>query len=415
MSAAERAFRALLAAQFLSALADNALLIVAIALLDSISAPAWMTPFLKFFFIASFVLFAFMVGTLADTFSKPRLMLSANGVKTVGCALMIAGVQPLVAYALVGFGAAVYSPAKYGVLTEFLPAQRLISANAWLEGLTIVAAICGAVLGGALISPEFARAAHNTTAATPALDTALTLIIGLYLAAAILSLMIPRPGTRAAAALRRTRSLIKSFRGAFGALLKDVAGRTALLVTTLLWGVGATLQFVVIDWSREQLLLPLDRAAMLPGVVTVGVAVGAVCAARWIAIERALSVLPLGLLLGPMVIAVLPFQSLAIVALLLFASGVAAGFLMVPMNALLQYRGAELVHTGQAIAVQNFCENLSVMTMVASYALLRRADASLVFIVIALGVCTSTAMAAIRARIATRSVNTSVATIADQP
>lgn len=413
MSAAERAFKALLAAQFLSALADNALLIVAIALLDSISAPAWMTPFLKFFFIASFVVFAFLVGTLADAFSKPRLMLAANGIKCVGCLLMIAGVQPLLAYALVGFGAAAYSPAKYGVLTDLLPAQRLVRANAWLEGLTIAAAICGAVLGGALISPEFAHAIGRAAGAMGALDTPLTLVAGLYLAAATMSLLIP--GRRPAAATHRAQSLRKNFRMAFAVLVGDVAGRAALMVTTLLWGVGATLQFVVIDWSRERLMLPLDRAAMLPSIVTVGVAAGAVCAARWIALERAMSILPLGLLLGPLAIAVLPFHSLAIVAPLLFATGVAAGCLMVPMNALLQHRGAELVHTGQAIAVQNFCENLSVMIMLALYALLRGTHVPLVFIVVTLGVFISTAMAAIRTHSVTRSVKAAPGTIADPP
>ena len=190
-------------------------------------------------------------------------------------------------------------------------------------------------------------------------------------------------------------------------------GRVSLLVTTLLWGVGATLQFVVIDWSREKLMLSLDRAAMLPGVVAVGVAVGAVCAARWITIERALSILPVGLLLGPLVIAVLPLHSLPLVALLLFVNGLAAGSFIVPMNALLQHRGAELVHAGQAIAVQNFCENLSVMIMLALYALLRGTHVPLVFIVIALGVFTSTAMAAIRAHSFMRPDKAAAATIAD--
>jgi MFS family permease len=402
-----------MATQFASALADNALLIVAIALLDSLTAPQWMTPFLKFFFIASFVIFAFVVGAFADTFPKPRVMLVANTIKGVGCGLMMLGVQPLLAYAMVGFGAATYSPAKYGLLTELMPPRRLVRANAWLEALTIASVILGALLGGVLVSPEFAAIVGMTARSTAALRAALVGVLILYAVAAALNLLIPDSGVRYVSALQKGGTLFRTFRQALRALLDDPAGRASLLVTTLLWGVGATLQFVVIDWSRERLMLSLDRAAMLPGVVAIGVAAGAVCAARWVTIERALSILPVGLLLGPLVIAVLPLHSVTLVALLLFANGVAAGFFIVPMNALLQHRGAELVHAGQAIAVQNFFENLSVMIMLALYALLRGTHVPLAFIVVALGAFTSTAMAAIRAYSGgTRSVKTA-ATIAD--
>lgn len=394
-----RGFSPLMSAQFLSALADNAILVIAIALLDAMAAPPWMTPLLKFFFIASFVALAFVVGSVADTFPKPRVMLTANAIKAAGCGLMLAGIHPLFAYALIGLGAAAYSPAKYGLLTELLPAGQLVRANAWLEALTIASVILGTLLGGLLVSPEFALLVSPPGASTTAtLSGALACVLGLYFAAAIVNLRIPDSGRRYAARDGRAIDLARAFQRSLRTLLEDRGGRASLLVTTLLWGVGATLQFVVIDWGRERLLLPLDRAAMLPGVVAVGVAVGAALAARKVRLERSLAILPLGLLLGPLFTAVLPFESLPIVALLLFVNGVAAGFFIVPMNALLQYRGHALVNAGQAIAVQNFCENLSVMAILGAYATLRSLDAPLFLIILGLGVFTSGAMAAIQSQ-----------------
>jgi LPLT family lysophospholipid transporter-like MFS transporter len=392
-----RGFAALMTAQFLSALADNAVLIIAIALLEVRDAPAWMTPFLKFFFIASFVLFAFVVGRFADALPKARVMLITNAVKAAGCAFMLAGTHPLLAYALIGLGAAAYSPAKYGLLTELLPASRLVRANAWLEGLTIASVILGTVAGGLLVSAEFARIVGDRDARTAgALAAALLVVFCLYLAAALVNLLIPESGRRYEGAPARPRDLARAFRNALRALLADPAGRVSLTVTTLLWGVGATLQFVVIDWGRERLDLSLDRAAMLPGFVALGVALGAVLAARWVRLERTFTILPLGLMFGPLLMVILPFQSIAIVGALLFVNGIAAGFFIVPMNAMLQHRGYVLVNAGQAIAVQNFCENLSVMVMVGAYAAARGVDIPLVIIVTALGAFVTVSMAAIR-------------------
>jgi MFS family permease len=393
-----RGFVTLMSAQFLSALADNAILIVAIALLEARAAPLWMTPILKVVFIVSFVVFAFIVGAFADSMPKARVMLITNSIKAAGCVLPLAGAHPLLAYGVIGFGAAAYSPAKYGLLTELLPPARLVTANAWLEGLTIASVILGTVVGGLLVSAEFAALVGEPQARTAdALAAAVLAALGLYLAAAVVNGFIPDPGRRYVVPRARPRELAQAFRHALASLLADPAGRVSLLVTTLLWGVGATLQFVVIDWGRERLDLPLDRAAMLPGVVAVGVALGAVLAARWVRLERTFSILPLGLLLGLLVIAILPFKSLELVAVLLFVNGIAAGYFVVPMNAMLQHRGYVLVNAGQAIAVQNFCENLSVMMMVGAYAALRGLDAPLLMIVVVLGAFMSLAMSAIQA------------------
>jgi MFS transporter, LPLT family, lysophospholipid transporter len=391
-----RGFTPLMGAQFLSALADNAVLVIAIALLMRTDAPGWMTPMLKFVFIGSYVVFAIGVGAVADAMPKARVMLITNAVKGAGCLLLLAGVHPLAAYALIGLGAAAYSPAKYGLLTELLPAERLVAANAWLEGLTIASVILGTVVGGMLISPEFAAAIGRPAGSGAALGSAVAAAFALYLGAALVNLLIPDSGRRYARHSARVVDLFHAFARSLQVLVADDRGRVSLLTTSLLWGAGATLQLVVIDWGRVVLGLPLDRAAMLPGVVAVGVALGAAVAARTVALDRAFSILPLGVLFGPLIVALVPVASLPLVCLLLFLNGIAAGFFIVPMNAMLQHRGVVLTNAGQAIAVQNFCENLSVMAMVGAYALLLGSGVPLVPIVIAMAAFVSLAMLAVQ-------------------
>ncbi|HAT39938.1 MAG TPA: lysophospholipid transporter LplT, partial [Polynucleobacter sp.] len=145
-------FYTIMAAQFFSSLADNALLIAAIALLAQLHAPAWMTPLLKLFFVWSYVLLAAFVGAFADSRPKGNVMFITNTIKFAGCVAMLFGSHPLLSYAIVGLGAAAYSPAKYGILMELLPPEKLVAANGWIEGLTVSSIILGAVLGGVLIS-----------------------------------------------------------------------------------------------------------------------------------------------------------------------------------------------------------------------------------------------------------------------
>jgi MFS family permease len=390
-----RGFGPLVGAQFLSALADNALLVIAIALLDRLGASAWMTPMLKFVFIGSFVVFAVGVGAFADALPKAHVMLITNAVKGGGCLLMLAGAHPLVAYALIGLGAAAYSPAKYGLLTELMPPERLVAANAWLEGLTIGSVIFGTVLGGLLVGPEFAQAVGDRAGRDAGLHAATATAFGLYFAASLVNLAIPDTGRRSTRRPTGPADLVRSFAIAFARLSADGAARVALLATSVLWGAGAALQFIVIDWGRHALQLPLDRAAMLPGLVAVGVAVGAGLAARQVRLARAFSILPLGLLFGPLLIALLPMTSVPAACALLLLLGTVAGAFLVPMNAMFQHRGSVLTNAGQAIAVQNFCENLGVMTMVATYAALLGSRVPLNAVVIGLGLAVSLALLAL--------------------
>ena len=372
----KRGFYTIMAAQFFSSLADNALLIAAIALLIEMHAPDWMKPLLKLFFTVSYVMLAPFVGAFADSMPKGRVMLITNSIKVIGCALMFASVHPLLAYAVVGFGAAAYSPAKYGILTELLPPEKLVAANGWIEGTTVSSIILGTVLGGVLISPRVSAGLlgldlpHIHTGIDTPAESAIAVIAGVYALAALFNFWIPDTGARYPRQQTNPLRLIADFSKCLGMLWRDKLGQISLAVTTLFWGAGATLQFIVLKWAEVQLGMPLSKAAILQGVVAVGVAVGAVVAARFVPLRGSLRVLPFGVAMGLLVPLMTLVHELSIAYPLLVLIGAMAGFFVVPMNALLQHRGYVLMSAGHSIAVQNFNENLAVLTMLGLYALM---------------------------------------------
>ncbi|GAC1334057.1 MAG: lysophospholipid transporter LplT [Collimonas sp.] len=375
-----RGFYTIMAAQFFSSLADNALFIAAIAVLAEMSSPDWMTPLLKLFFVLSYVLLAAFVGAFADSLPKGRVMLITNMIKIFGCLLMFFDVHPLIAYAIVGFGAAAYSPAKYGILTELLPPEKLVAANGWIEGLTMASIIFGTVLGGALVSPHITAILlqwHipilNLNLNTPT-HAALTVIGMLYIVATIFNLKIPDTGARYPHQQHRPSKLIVDFANCCSILWKDKLGQISLAVTTLFWGAGATLQFIVLKWAEKSLGMPLDKAAILQGVVAFGVAIGAGVAARTIPLKKSLTVMPMGVVMGLVVMAMTVVHSVWLAYPLLIIIGALSGYFVVPMNALLQHRGHVLMSAGHSIAVQNFNENLSILTMLVLYALMIKMD-----------------------------------------
>jgi LPLT family lysophospholipid transporter-like MFS transporter len=387
-----RGFYTIIAAQFFSSLADNALLIAAIALLTQMHSPEWMTPLLKLFFVLSYVVLAAFVGAFADALPKGRVMFITNMIKIVGCSMMFFNVHPLIAYAVVGFGAAAYSPAKYGILTELLPAEKLVAANGWIEGLTVSSIILGTVMGGALLNPHIAdmllytylpRVGIHFDAAT---EAALCIITLIYLTAAVFNLNIPDTGARYAHQERNPIKLVIDFGNCCSVLWKDKLGQISLAVTTLFWGAGATLQFIVLKWAERSLGMPLGRAAILQGVVAVGVALGAVAAAHFIPLKKSLSVMPLGIAMGVVVMAMTLVHSVWIAYPLLVIVGVLSGFFVVPMNALLQHRGHVLMSAGHSIAVQNFNENLSVLVMLVLYAFMIKSHLNINLIIVMFGV-----------------------------
>ena len=381
----KRGFYTIMAAQFSSSLADNALLIASIGLLIQLDGPVWMTPLLKFFFTVSYVVLAPFVGPFADAFPKGKVMLITNTIKVVGCVMMLFyeyasafGVAPdiavMLAYGIVGLGAAAYSPAKYGILTELLPPEKLVVANGWIEGLTVVSIIVGTVVGGLLLSPAMSRMLLgfdfpliDTPVNSPA-EAAISVIVFFYAIAALFNLFIPDTGARYQKQESHPIHLLNQFANAFTVLWSDKLGQISLAVTTLFWGAGATLQFIVLRWAEKHLGLPLEKATLLQGVFAFGIAIGAIAAARLIPLKKSLRVLPFGVAMGLIVLGMNLVHDMPIVYALIITIGAMAGFFVVPMNALLQHRGHVLLSAGHSIAVQNFNENLCILFMLALYA-----------------------------------------------
>jgi len=390
-----RGFFTILTAQFFSALADNALLFAAIALLKELSAPEWHTPLLQQFFVISYILLAPFVGAFADALPKGRVMFVSNLVKIVGCLAMLLGMPPLYAYAIVGFGAAAYSPAKYGILTEYLPPSLLVKANSWMEGATVAAIVLGAIVGGLLIHPTLAGGLLRSWSldgvwGVPQL--AISVILVFYLIAAVFNYFIPVLPIDHKPPRKNPVFLIQDFWHAFKLLWKDPLGQVSLAVTTLFWGVGATLRLVVLAWAAFNLNYDLAQATQLTAVVAVGIAVGSIFAGKYIRLETSVRVLPAGILLGLIVITLVFVTHWLLALAILFVIGGLAGFFVVPLNALLQHRGHLLMGSGHSIAIQNFNENIGILVLLGAYALMVGQGVHIHWIVVSFGVFISLAM-----------------------
>ena len=392
-------FYTIMAAQFFSSLADNALLIAAIALLIELSAPEWMKPLLKLFFTVSYVVLAPFVGAFADSMPKGKVMFITNTIKIAGCGLLFFAIHPLLAYAVVGLGAAAYSPAKYGILTELLPAERLVAANGWIEGTTVSSIILGTMVGGALISPMVSGwllsldfPGFDFAIDSPA-ESAILVIGVIYGIAALFNLRIPDTGARYERQHTNPIKLLADFWHCNTTLWRDKLGQISLAVTTLFWGAGATLQFIVLHWARDQLGMQLDKAAILQGIVALGIAGGAILAARFVPLKQTPSVLKLGVIMGLVVPGMTLVSSMGASIPLLVIIGGLAGYFVVPMNALLQHRGHVLLSAGHSIAVQNFNENLNILVMLGLYALLIKLDLHVNTIIIIFGLFVAGTMA----------------------
>ena len=391
-------FYTIMAAQFFSSLADNALLIAAIRLLQELQEPEWMLPSLQQSFVVSYVILAPLVGAFADSMPKGRVMLITNAIKVVGCVLMLFSVHPLLAYAVVGFGAAAYSPAKYGILTELLPPSQLVVANGWIEGTTVGSIILGVLLGGLLVSHKvshmllgFDLPGIDTGINTPP-EAAISVIAALYLVAAVINWFIPDTGVDHRTPNKNPIYLIREFAHCVSLLWRDKLGQISLATTTLFWGAGATLKFIVLAWAAKALGYDLSQASYLQGVVAVGIAIGAVLAARYVSLRNAVNVLPIGTAMGLVVITMIFVTQLPVAVLLMVTIGACAGFFVVPMNALLQHRGHVLMGAGHSIAVQNFNENIGILVMVGLYAVMIQQGVSVNRAVVLFGLCMSGAM-----------------------
>ena len=381
-----KGFYFLIGAQFASGLADNALLILGIYFLNEQGYPVWWAPLLKFSLTLAYVLLASVVGPVADAFSKSRLMACMNALKMVGVLLLLAGVHPLFAFALIGLAASVYAPAKYGLATEAVPARLLVRANAWIEVSMVLSVIFGIALGGALtglseVSEPMVFAVSTQT------WPAMAVVMGVYLTAAMLNIgLSPMDKRGAIEPLTWHAVRIGTFWKSNQKLWRDPLGGVSLYVTTLYWGVGAVMQFAVLLWAQDSLGMTLKFGAYLQALVAVGVILGAYMAGRSFKLHSARQALPWGLWLALLLPLMVTISNLWLAIALLLCVGVAGGMLLVPMNAVLQHRGLQVLSSGRSIAVQGFNENLSVLLMLAAYSALLAFGMSLTYIMLLLAV-----------------------------
>jgi MFS family permease len=389
-----KGFFYLISAQFASGLADNALLILGIAFLSEQGYPGWWAPLLKFSFTLSYVFLAPLMGPLADAFSKAKLMACMNALKVVGVAFIFTSFHPVLAFAIAGMAASAYAPAKYGLVTETVPAVQLVKANGWLEVTVVMAVILGTACGGLLVASksfawmstlnlsfiELLGLSLQTQYAGPLLS-----LIVIYIIAGLLNLGIPSVNIRYVQQSMKPIALFKNFIQSNRILWQDPVGKLSLAVTTLFWGIGAVVQFAVLLWAKEALDMPLEQASLLQAVVAFGVIFGAGMAGHYVALHNAYKVLPLGLWLGLSLPALAFSTSLWIAIPLMLITGFAGGMLMVPMNAVLQNRGYTLLTAGRSIAVQGFNENASVMVMLGVYSGLLALELPLQWVMVMMG------------------------------
>ena len=371
----KRGFYIIMAAQFFSSLADNALFVAAVAMLRSIHAPQWKQAALVPLFALFYVLLAPFVGAFADSLPKGKVMLISNFIKVLGCVSMLFGSHPLLAYAIVGLGAAAYSPAKYGILTELLPASQLVKANGWIEGLTIASIILGVLLGGQLVGPvlspwllAFDLPLIDTGVGTPP-EAAISVLIFVYLLAAWFNLHIPLSGVELRPLPRHLISLLPDFWVCNARLWHDKLGQISLAATTLTWGVAGNLRYIVLAWAAAALGYSVTQASALQGVVAIGMAAGAMLASMRMKLEDGPRVVTLGIGMGLLIIGLIFINNVWVAAPFLILLGALGGFLVVPMNALLQHRGHNLMGAGRSIAVQNFNEQACILALGAGYSL----------------------------------------------
>jgi LPLT family lysophospholipid transporter-like MFS transporter len=394
-----RTFYLVLGVQFISTLADNAFLIVAIARVMELSEAAWFIPVLKVSFTLFYVLLAPFVGPLADAFLKGRIMLVANFLKVCAIVLLAMGADPTLAIGLAGIGAAIYAPAKYGLITELLPPEELVRANGYFESTTVCAVIFGTALGGLFVSPLMPR--FDVPSGIALLDTSTGLLGGMLCLLALnsiallLSLGVADSGARYDRHSIHPVSLIRQFFRENLTLWRDSLGGFSLAVTTLVWGVGATLQLIVLRWASEALELPLSQAAYLQGVTALGVIAGAILASRYVTIHRAVEIMPVGLAMGLLIPVMNAVDSVFLASVLMVLMGALAGFFIVPMNALLQARGCTLLTAGRSIAVQGFNENAGMLAMLAIYTAGTATNISLNSLIWCFGVLVTLGMTAI--------------------
>ena len=398
----KKGFSTIMSAQFFSSLADNALFVAAVELIRSSGGADWQGAALVPMFALFYVVLAPFVGAFADAVPKGHVMFYSNLIKIGGCVMMLFGAHPLLAYGIVGLGAAAYSPAKYGILTELLPPSQLVKANGWIEGLTIASIIIGVLLGGQLIGPVFApqllgfdMPMIDTGVNTPP-EAAIAALIAVYVVAAIFNLYIPRTEAPLQPFARSIFPLVRDFAVCNARLWSDKLGQISLATTTLFWGVAGNLRYIVLAWAAVALGYNMTQASSLTGVVAIGTAAGAVLASMRMRLDRATGVIPLGVAMGVLVIGMNFIDNVWLAVPFLVILGGIGGYIVVPMNALLQHRGHNLMGAGRSIAVQNFNEQACILGLGAFYTGMTRLGLSTFFAITTFGLVVAGIMELIR-------------------
>ncbi|WCF41267.1 lysophospholipid transporter LplT [Enterobacter roggenkampii] len=347
---------AVIAAQFLSAFGDNALLFATLALLKAEFYPDWSQPILQMVFVGAYIIFAPFVGQVADSFPKGLVMMFANGLKLLGAASICFGFNPFIGYTLVGIGAAAYSPAKYGILGELTTGDKLVKANGLMESSTIAAILIGSVAGGVLADWHVLAA--------------LGVCAVVYGGAVVANLFIPKLPVARPGQSWRVKPMTGSFFTACRVLWRNGETRFSLMGTSMFWGAGVTLRFLLVLWVPVALGIT-DNATptYLNAMVAIGIVVGAGAAAKLVTLETVARCMPAGILIGVVVLIFSLQHALLPAYALLILIGILGGFFVVPLNALLQERGKQTVGAGNAIAVQNLGENLAMLLMLGLYSL----------------------------------------------
>ncbi|CDL81559.1 lysophospholipid transporter LplT [Xenorhabdus szentirmaii] len=377
-----RGMKAVLLSQFLSAFADNALFFAILAQLKVEAYPDWSQPFLQIVFVLTYIVLAPFVGQFADRFSKGRVMLFSNGIKLLGAISICVDMNPFLGYLLVGIGAAAYSPAKYGILGELTDGRRLVKANGMMEASTIAAILVGSITGGFLS------------------DVSLILALGLcalsYWAAVVINFYIPRLVPAYQAGWEKSwapQKMLVDFVAVCVSLWRNQETRFSLVGTSLFWGAGITLRFLLIAWVP--VVFGIDGntiPTLMNGVVAVGIIVGAALAARLITLKTVRRCMPAGILIGIMVILFVAQQSMWLSYFILIVLGIFGGFFVVPLNALLQEYGKQTIGAGKAVAVQNLGENSAMLVMLGLYSLSMALGASAIAVGVGFGILLSLAI-----------------------
>lgn len=356
--------------QFLTAFADNAVLFTAITLvMQQSEVRGWYVPALQASFLVAFVLFAPWVGRFADARPKPRVLFGANAIKVVGAGLLLFNLEPLLAYAVIGLGAAVYSPAKYGILPELVDEQTLVKANGWIEGSTILAILSGTLVGAVL--------------AEYSITLALFVVIGLYIASALIALTIRHNLIVGPAAGRALGNFFTQMRG----LLATPRARFSALGVSLFWAAATVLRVLLVAWAPAVLFIDSTTdIAMLTMFVAIGIAVGAVLVPRLIPMAYLRRARMAAYLMGVVIILLAVVDSVGVARLALFLAGVCGGLFVVPINAALQEIGHKTIGSGGAVAIQNFFENLAMLLASGVYSLVAGAGVDPVLTMVWLGV-----------------------------